>query len=57
MTRQMQSTELDSIVQLLAEHGFDGMAQAIEVLMNEAMKLQRSPARGTRERCVVSGWS
>lgn len=44
MTRQMQSTELDSIVELLAEHGFDGMAQAIEVLMNEAMKLQRSEA-------------
>lgn len=46
MTRPMQSTELDSIVQLLAEHGFDGMAQAIEVLMNEAMKLQRSEALG-----------
>ena len=44
MTRQMQSTELDSIIQLLAEHGFDGMAQAIEILLNEAMKLQRSEA-------------
>jgi putative transposase len=42
MTRQTQSTELDSIVQLLAEHGFEGMAQAIEILFNEAMKLQRS---------------
>ena len=40
MTRQMQSTELDSIVQLLAEHGFDGMSHAIEILFNEAMKLQ-----------------
>ncbi len=46
MTRQMQSTELDSIVQLLAEHGFDGMAQAMEILFNEAMKLQRSEALG-----------
>ena len=36
MTRQLQSIELDSIVQLLAEHGFDGMAQAIELLLNEA---------------------
>ncbi len=44
MTRQTQSTELDSIVQLLAEQGFEGMAQAIETLMNEAMKLQRSAA-------------
>jgi transposase-like protein len=46
MTRQIESTELDAVVQLLAEHGFDGMAQAIETLMNEAMKLQRSEALG-----------
>lgn len=44
MTRQTQSNELDSIVQLLAEHGFDGMAQAIELLLNEAMKLQLNAA-------------
>jgi putative transposase len=46
MTRQTQSNELDSIVQLLAEHGFEGMAQAVEILFNEAMKLQRSQALG-----------
>ena len=46
MTRQTQSTELDAIVQLLAEHGFEGMSQAIEILLNEAMKLQRSEALG-----------
>jgi transposase-like protein len=46
MTRQTQSTELDSIVELLAEHGFEGMAQAVEILFNEAMKLQRSAALG-----------
>jgi hypothetical protein len=46
MTRQIESTELDAVVQLLADHGFDGMAQAIETLMNEAMKLQRSEALG-----------
>ena len=44
MTHQTQSNELDAIVQLLAEEGFDGMAQAIEILMNEAMKLERSEA-------------
>jgi len=44
MTRQTQSTELDAIVQLLAEHGFEGMAQAVEILFDEAMKLQRSEA-------------
>lgn len=46
MTRQTQSTELDAIVQLLAEQGFEGMSQAIEILLNEAMKLQRSEALG-----------
>jgi putative transposase len=44
MTRQTQSNELDAIIQLLADHGFDGMSQAIETLFNEAMKLQRSEA-------------
>jgi transposase-like protein len=44
MTRQQQSSELDAIVQLLADHGFEGMSQAIEILFNEAMKLQRSEA-------------
>lgn len=46
MTHQEQSNALDSIVELLAEHGFEGMAQAIEILFNEAMKLQRAAALG-----------
>ena len=46
MTRQTQSNEIDSIVELLAEHGFDGMAQAFQILLNEAMKLQRTEALG-----------
>ena len=45
MTHQEQSNALDSIVELLTEHGFEGMAQAIEILFNEAMKLQRSARR------------
>jgi transposase-like protein len=46
MTHQEQSNALDGVVQLLAEHGFDGMAEAITVLMNEAMKLQRAETLG-----------
>lgn len=46
MTHQEQSNALDSIVELLAEHGFEGMAQAMEILFNEAMKLQRNAALG-----------
>ncbi len=46
MTRQLESTELDAVVPLLADHGFDGMAQAIELLINEAMRLKRSEVLG-----------
>ena len=46
MTHPNQSTAWDDLVQMLAEHGFDGMREAIEILMNEAMKLQRCEALG-----------
>ncbi len=46
MTHEDQSTRFEELLQLLSEHGFDGMAQAIEILMNEAMKLERSDALG-----------
>jgi transposase-like protein len=34
------------VVQVLAEHGFDGMAQAMELLINECMKIERQHALG-----------
>jgi transposase-like protein len=46
MTHQTQSTALDQITELLAEHGFDGLAQAVTVLLNEVMKLERAAALG-----------
>ena len=46
MTHPNQSTAWDELVQMLADHGFDGMREAIEILMNEAMKLQRCEALG-----------
>ena len=42
MTHQSQSSELIQAVKLLAENGFQGMANAIEILLNEAMKLERT---------------
>jgi putative transposase len=53
MTRPDQSTALDEVVQLLVEHGFDGMAQAIQTLFNEAMKFQRVTVLGAEpyQRC------
>jgi putative transposase len=46
MTHQDQTTALDQITELLAEHGFDGMAQAVVVLLNEVMKHERTQAHG-----------
>ena len=46
MTHQPQTTALDLIVELLAEHGFDGLAQAVTVLLNEVMKLERAAVLG-----------
>ena len=42
MTHREHCTVCNEVVELLADHGFDGMAQAIEILMNEAMKLERA---------------
>jgi putative transposase len=42
MTHDFQSNTTHEAVQLLADHGFDSMAQAIQILMNEAMKIERS---------------
>jgi putative transposase len=46
MTHQEQPTALDTITELLAEHGFDGLASAVTVLLNEVMKIERSHALG-----------
>jgi putative transposase len=36
------------VLGLLVEHGFEGMAQAMQTLLNEAMKLERSQVLGAR---------
>jgi transposase-like protein len=46
MTHQDQSNAAFEAVQLLAENGFDGMAEAIALLVNEAMKLERQEYLG-----------
>jgi len=42
MTHQSDSYPLDQMIQVLDEHGFDGMARAIQILINEAMKIERN---------------
>ena len=41
-----ESTPLDLMIQVLDQHGFDGMARAIGILVNEGMKIERSEALG-----------
>jgi transposase-like protein len=42
MTHPAHSNNVHEVVQLLAEHGFDGMANAMQILFNEAMKIERA---------------
>lgn len=37
-----QPTAIESVLELLSEHGLGAMAEAMETLLNEAMKLERS---------------
>lgn len=48
MTHQTESNPLDAMLQALDEHGFDGLARALEILFNEAMKIERSAALGAQ---------
>ena len=46
MTHPAHPSVTREVVQVLAEHGFDGMAQAMELLINECMKIERQQALG-----------
>lgn len=46
MTHRLHPSVSGDVVQLLAEHGFDGMAEAMRLLINECMKFERQQALG-----------
>jgi transposase-like protein len=46
MTHQIHPTVSRDVVQLLAENGFDGMAEAMRLMLNECMKVERQQALG-----------
>jgi putative transposase len=48
MTHQNESNPLEQMIQVLDEHGFDGMARAIGILVNEAMKIERADVLGAK---------
>lgn len=56
MTHQIDDTLLNAICELLDEYGFDGLAEAMTIMLNEAMKLERvrhlqaAPYERTEER-------
>lgn len=46
MTHQLHPSTTRDLVEMLAEQGFDGMAQAMQLLINECMKLERQQFLG-----------
>lgn len=46
MTHEPDSNALNEIVQLVLEQGMDGLGAAVSILLNEAMKIERSRALG-----------
>ena len=42
MTHQREDTTFASVLETLIENGLDGMAEAVSLLMNEAMRIERS---------------
>jgi putative transposase len=46
MTHHSDNKAFDQVLEVLIENGLDGMASALEVVLNEAMKLERSSFLG-----------
>ena len=46
MTRSRKSTKVEQALELLTEKGFEGMAEALRILLNEAMKIERDDFLG-----------
>ena len=46
MTHHPQATSIDRILEVVAEEGFGGMSEAIRVLLNEVLKIERSACLG-----------
>jgi putative transposase len=49
MAHQPDSNVVEAVVQLLCENGFDGLAEAVRILLNEAMPSERAHVLGAAE--------
>jgi len=46
VAHQPDSNVIETVVQLLCESGLSQMAEAVRIMLNEAMKIERSQAIG-----------
>ena len=46
MAHRTYDNKLDAVMELLIEHGFEGFADVLRILLNEAMKIERDHALG-----------
>jgi len=46
MTRQTDGNTIETVMELLIENGFDGLADCMRILLHEAMKIERNHALG-----------
>src|SRR4030042_1379219 len=46
MTHRNNDNKLDAVMELLIENGFEGFADVLRILLNEAMKIERDNALG-----------
>jgi len=44
MTQLLQDTGIEAILEIINENGLDGLGEAVSILINEAMKVERSAA-------------
>lgn len=48
MAHRNNDNKLDAVMELLIENGFEGFADALRILLNEAMKIERNQALGAQ---------
>jgi putative transposase len=48
MAHQNNDNKLDAVMELLIENGFEGFADVLRILLNEAMKIERDQALGAQ---------
>jgi len=48
MAHRNNDSKMDDVMELLIENGFEGFADVLRILLNEAMKIERDQALGAQ---------